>query len=189
MSRPAHRSGTDAGCNGGTLDRIPVGRVDSQPSSAHSRASGNPGAARSESSVCCPWVPAFAGTSGHKTSIPPERNPRLVFDDVVDFERLVLGREPFGARRRPPLAALVERQLQGCDQVHDLLPGGHMGEARAGAERVLVEVVERGETTGEEFTIDGALGEPVGAAEAEPGRKLEQAFADKALVARAEHRQ
>src|SRR6266700_317177 len=30
-----------------------------------------------------PWVPAFAGTSGHKTPIPPDRNPLLENDARV----------------------------------------------------------------------------------------------------------
>jgi hypothetical protein len=36
----------------------------SKPYSVHSRESGNPGATRSDSLFCRPWVPAFAGTNG-----------------------------------------------------------------------------------------------------------------------------
>src|SRR2546425_7601878 len=52
------------------LERFPLraysGRVDPQASSAHSRASGNPGAARSESSDCCAGSPLSRGRTDTK---------------------------------------------------------------------------------------------------------------------------
>ena len=54
------------------------------------------------------------------------------------------------------------------------------------AERLLVEIVERGQAAREEFAIDHALGKTLDAAEAHALGKLGDAVADQALVARAE---
>src|SRR5215207_1321109 len=89
-------------------------------------------------------------------------------EDIMDVERLVLGRKPFGTCRRPSLATLVERQLQGLHQRRDFLPRRHMNTARRSAEAVLVEMVERREAAREEFTIDCALSKAISAAKAEP---------------------
>ena len=45
--------------------------------------------------------------NGAQVQWPRDSQDRSSFEDVVDFERLVLRREPFGARRRAPLAAFV----------------------------------------------------------------------------------
>src|SRR5438046_160948 len=75
-------------------------------------------------------------------------------DDVVEFERLVDLVEPFGPIRSAAPAALIERKLQLAQQARHLLARRDMAEIRAGAERRLVEVVERGETARKELTID-----------------------------------
>ena len=54
------------------------------------------------------------------------------------------------------------------------------------AQRLLVEVVERGQAAREEFAIDDALGETVGAAETHALAEFGNALADQTLVARAE---
>src|SRR6202044_2779966 len=86
---------------------------------------------------------------------------------VVELERLARLRDPFGARRRAALAALVDRQPQRVDQRLDLVARGPMRDCRPQPERLLVEFVERGEPAREEFAIDHALGETVDAAKAE----------------------
>ena len=48
---------------------------------------------------------------------------RLVADQIVEIERLVLRGDPLGPRRGAAAAALVDRQLQFADQPLDLLPG------------------------------------------------------------------
>src|SRR5580692_8182962 len=88
-------------------------------------------------------------------------------DDVVDFER----------------------QLELAQQAGDLLAGGDMAEARAGAERGLIEVVERGQSAWEELAVHHPFGEAVDRTETEPERQVVEAVGDKLLVARAEQRQ
>src|SRR5207253_6776138 len=92
-----------------------------------------------------------------------------VLEQVVNLERLVLRGEPLGARRRAALAARIERKLQRRDQAHDLVARGDMGQAGARAQRRLVEVVESTEPAQKQLAVDDALGEPVGAAKAQPG--------------------
>jgi len=86
--------------------RAYFGRVDLQPSSAHSRASGNPEAARSESSVCCPPSPLSRERTDTKhrfhlietrSKQPPEWLPTPPAGSVVPFARRRLG-DP---RKRP----------------------------------------------------------------------------------------
>ena len=69
--------------------------------------------------------------------------------------------EPLGAGAPPGAAALVERQLQGAIRLSTSCRGGHVRQARPGAERRLVEVVERGEAARKELAVDHALGEAV----------------------------
>src|SRR5882724_3726922 len=110
-------------------------------------------------------------------------------DDVVDFERLVDLVEPFGPVRRAAPAALIERKLQLAQQARRLFARRDMAEIRAGAERRLIEVVERGETARKELAIDHALGKAIDRAEPEPERQFLQPVGDELLVARPEHRQ
>ena len=77
----------------------------------------------------------------------------------MEFERLVDLVEPLGTVGRAAAAAFIERQFQLAQQAGDLLARGQVAHARTGAERRLVEVVERGETARKKFTIDHAFGE------------------------------
>src|SRR5580704_9920997 len=88
--------------------------------------------------------------------LPGQQRPTLRVSgaqDVVDFERLVDLAEPFGAVGCAAAAALVERKLQLPQQACDFLARRHMAHARAGPERRLVEVVERGEPAGKELAV------------------------------------
>src|SRR5580704_11512752 len=104
-------------------------------------------------------------------------------EDVVDFERLVDLGEPLGAVGGAAAAALIERQFQLAQQAGHLLARRHMAQARAGAECRLVEVVERGQPTRKELTVDHTLGKAVDRAEAEPERQVVEAVGDQLLVA------
>ena len=64
----------------------------------------------------------------------------------MSFQRPVDLAKPFSAGRGPPAAPLVERQLQVAQQIRHLLAGGHMGHVRPGAQRRLVEIVQRCQT-------------------------------------------
>src|SRR6185437_14002412 len=110
-------------------------------------------------------------------------------NDVMKFERLVELVEPFGPVGRAAAAAFVQRQLQLAQQAGDFLAGGDMSEARTGAERGLVEVVERGQAARKELAIDHPLREAVDRTEPEPERQVVEAFGDELLVTRAEQRQ
>src|SRR5580700_10070590 len=109
--------------------------------------------------------------------------------DVVDLERLVDLAEPLGAAGRAATSALVERQLQLAQQAGDFLARRHMAHVRAGAERCLVEVVQRGQAAGKEFAVNDPFGEAVDRTEAEPERQLVESVGDQLLVARSKHRQ
>ena len=63
----------------------------------------------------------------------------------MDLERLAPRHDPLGLRGRPFTSAFIERELDRLHQAHDLLSRRHVGGARTGAERVVVEVVERRE--------------------------------------------
>ena len=93
-------------------------------------------------------------------------------DDVVDLERLVHDRIPFGAGGGAALAVFRQRQMQRIEQRDDFLARGDMRQARPRAERRLVEVVERGQAAREEFAIDDALGETIDPAERQPLRRV-----------------
>src|SRR6266403_610407 len=110
-------------------------------------------------------------------------------DDIVEFERLVDLAEPFGAVGGAATAALVEREFQLAQQARNLLARGDVTEIRPGAERGLVEVVERGEPAREKLAVHHPLRETVDGAEAEAGREIVEAVGDELLVARTEHRQ
>jgi len=86
----------------------------------------------------------------------------------VDFERLVDLVEPLRPVGGTAAAALVERQLQLAQQARHFLASGDIAEARAGVQRRLVEIVERGQAPREELAVDHALGKTVHRAEAEP---------------------
>src|SRR6516225_2207010 len=107
----------------------------------------------------------------------------------MHVERLVDLAEPFGPVCRAAPAALIERKPQLAKQVCHFLARRHVPEIRAGAERGLVDVVERGETARKELAIDYAFGKSVDRAEAEPGRQFLQPVGDELLVPRAEHRE
>ena len=96
---------------------------------------------------------------------------RLVGDQVVGLERLVLGGEPFGARRGAAPAASRRSAASARRSARDLLPRGHMRQVRPRAERGLVEIVERGQAAREELAEDHALGKAFGRAEAEAQRR------------------
>src|SRR6516164_9919799 len=75
-------------------------------------------------------------------------------EDIVDFDRRVNLAEPFGAVGRAAAAALVEGQPELAQQARHLLAGGDMAEIGPHAERGLIDVVERSQTTREELAID-----------------------------------
>ena len=75
----------------------------------------------------------------------------------MDFERLVDLAEPLGPVGGAAPAPLVERQLQLAQQARHFLARRYMAEARAGAKRNLVEVVESGQPAREEFAVDDTL--------------------------------
>src|SRR5689334_10838945 len=109
----------------------------------------------------------------NRSGCPPwARKPRLRRDDIRQFQRARLRREPLLAGRGAPHATLVERQLQRAQQRLDLLARRDMRQARPRAERLLVEAVERGQSPRIELAEDHAFGETVDRAEAEPQRKL-----------------
>ena len=64
-----------------------------------------------------------------------------------------------------------------------------MAEIWPGAERGLVDLVQRGEPAWEKLAIDDAFGKTINRAEAEAERQFIKAIGDKLLVARAQHRQ
>ncbi len=64
-----------------------------------------------------------------------------------------------------------------------------MAHARTGPQRRLVEIVEGGQTTREEFAIHDTLGKAIERAEAQTQRQLFQPLRHQLLVARPEHRQ
>src|SRR3954468_6932824 len=66
-------------------------------------------------------------------------------EDIVGIKRLVDLGEPFGTVSSAAAAAFVERQFQLAQQAGDFLAGRDMAHAWPGAERRLVEVVERGQ--------------------------------------------
>src|SRR5260370_1148166 len=118
--------------------------------------------------------------SSAKTSRP--RRP----GSVVGARRFTWARkESISERVEPlagaPLAAGVERKLERPDQAHAFRAGGEVGQARPGAERRLVEIVQGGESAGKELAIDHAFGKPVGAAKTEPCRELAEPLPDQAL--------
>src|SRR5258705_5791090 len=107
----------------------------------------------------------------------------------MDLERLVDLVEPFGTVGGATAAALIERQFQLAQQARDLLPRRYVAHARTGAERGLVEVVERGQPARKELAVNHALGETIDRAEAEPERQIVEAIGDQLLVVRYQHRQ
>src|ERR1700733_3712822 len=107
-------------------------------------------------------------------------------EQIVSFERLSRGGEPFGARRGAAFAAFVDRQPQRVDQDLDLVAGGDVRRARPQAERILGQVIERGKATREKLAVDDAFGKAVDGAKAQlPGEPFDP-LAYQSPVARAE---
>src|SRR5437764_5355768 len=110
-------------------------------------------------------------------------------EDVVQLERLALGRLPGRAVGGAPAPALVDRQLERLDQGRDLLARRHMREIGTRPQGLLVERVERGQAAWKELAKHHALGEAVDGAEAEPRGELVEPFPDQFLIAGTKHRQ
>src|SRR5580698_9306625 len=90
-----------------------------------------------------------------------------IHKQVVGLERLCRGRNPFGTRRGAPLAALVDRQFERVDEKFHLVAGGGVRGVGSLAERILVDLVERGEAAREKFAIHHPFGKSVDGAKAE----------------------
>src|SRR5215831_3208440 len=83
----------------------------------------------------------------------PARCLTRLFDNVVDLQRLVHDRLPFGAGGGAALAVFRQRQAQRSQQRIDLLSRGQMRQVRPGAERRLVQFVEGGQPAREKFAV------------------------------------
>src|SRR5580658_7516361 len=110
-------------------------------------------------------------------------------EQIVGFERLSGGGDPFGARRGAAFAALVNRQPQRVDQDLDLVAGGDVRRRGPRAERVLGQVIERGEAAREKLAVDDAFGKAVDGAKAELLGEPFDPLANQPPVARAERRE
>src|SRR5258708_13972163 len=110
----------------------------------------------------------------------------LIGEQVVGFERLSRGGDPFSAGRDASLAALVDRQLERVDQDFDLVARRDVRDGRPLAKRVFVDIVERGEPAREKLAIDHPLGKSVGGAEAELPGELIEPLSSQPLVSRSQ---
>src|SRR5262249_38632873 len=87
---------------------------------------------------------------------------------VVNLQRLVHDRVPFCARRGASPTVLTEGKMKGIEERDHFLPGSHMRQVRARAQRLFVEIIERGEPARKEFAINHTLGKPFNAPESHP---------------------
>src|SRR5579864_6942168 len=110
---------------------------------------------------------AQARPAPRSTWAPSTRAPSGA-DDVVNLERLIDLAEPFRPTGRAASPALIQRQLQLAQQARHLLPRRHMAEVGPGAQRGLVDVVERRQSARKELAINHALGETVDRAKTQP---------------------
>src|SRR5262249_25084715 len=126
----------------------------------------------------------FAGDSDFRRRASPDS----IGEEIVGVERLCRCRDPFRTRRRAAFAAFVDRQAQRIDQDFHLVAGGSGWTGGPQTERILVEVVERGEAAWEEFAIDHAFGKTIDGAETELLGETIDAFPDQTAVARTQGR-
>src|SRR5579863_1246395 len=95
---------------------------------------------------------ARASTTGKLSDVRMPSRPLPLFrDDVMDLERLAPRHDPLRLRGRPFTSAFVEREPDRLHQPQHLLSRRHVGGTRRGAERIVVEIVERGEPAREEL--------------------------------------
>src|SRR4029079_6676502 len=84
-------------------------------------------------------------------------------DDIVDLERLVHDGEPLRAGGGTPPAILRQRQLQRVENRNDFFSRVQLREFWPRAKCLLIQIIERGQSAREKFTIDNTFSKAVDA--------------------------
>src|SRR5262249_18426212 len=82
-------------------------------------------------------------------------------DNIVNLEGLVHDGEPFRAGGGASFSMFRQRQLQGIENRNDFFSRRHMRKVWPRTERFLVEIIKRGQSSGEKFTIDNAFSKAI----------------------------
>ena len=84
-------------------------------------------------------------------------------DDIVNLQGLIHDGEPFRAGGGTPFTILRQRQLQSIENRNDFFSRGHVREVWPRTKRFLIQIIERGQSSREKFTIDNAFGKAIDA--------------------------
>src|SRR4249919_4038948 len=84
-------------------------------------------------------------------------------DDIVNLEGLIHDGEPFRTGSSTPFTILRQRQLQSIENRNDFFSRGHVREVWPRTKCFLIQIIERGQSSREKFTIDNAFGKAIDA--------------------------